>query len=145
MRVFFIVAFESECKSTWFLNKQKILNQIILFILIILCILRIYSESQICWCAYSYQGSPHLQTRLLDGFCLTFSWLFSYISFTFFIFPVHPTGFSFCFFSGFLAIFTLISSNNNNCFSVLVLQLVWNSNSQAQDYREILFSVSESV
>ena len=28
--------------------------------------------------------------------------------------PVHPTRFSFCFFPGFLAIFTLLSSNNNN-------------------------------
>ena len=30
--------------------------------------------------------------------------------------PVHPTGFSFCFFPGFLAIFSLLSSNNNNQF-----------------------------
>ena len=27
---------------------------------------------------------------------------------------MHPTGFSYCFFPGFLAIFTLLSSNNNN-------------------------------
>ena len=36
---------------------------------------------------------------------------FSYISFSSFTFPVHPAGFSFCFF---LAIFILLSSNNNN-------------------------------
>ena len=35
--------------------------------------------------------------------------------------PVHPTGFSFCFFTGFLAFFTLLSSNNNNS-SCFVLQ-----------------------
>ena len=28
--------------------------------------------------------------------------------------PVHPTGFSFCFFPGFLAIFIMFSLNNNN-------------------------------
>ena len=32
--------------------------------------------------------------------------------------PVYPTGFSFCFFPGFVAIFTLLSSINNNNFTV---------------------------
>ena len=41
---------------------------------------------------------------------------FSYISFSYFTSPVHPTGFSFCFFPGFLAIFILLSSSNNNSF-----------------------------
>ena len=32
------------------------------------------------------QGSPHLQTQLQDGYCLIFSWSFSYISFSSLIF-----------------------------------------------------------
>ena len=38
-------------------------------------------------------------------------------------YPVHPTEFSFCFFPGFLVIFTLLSSNNsinNNSISLLL-------------------------
>ena len=42
--------------------------------------------------------------QLQDGSRLTFFWPFSYNSFPFFTFSVHPIGFSFCFFSGFLAI-----------------------------------------
>ena len=38
--------------------------------------------------------------------------------------PVHPIGFSFCFFLGFLAIFILLSSNNNNIDLELLLQIV---------------------
>ena len=38
--------------------------------------------------------------------------------FHFLLSPVHPTGFSFYFFPGFLAIFTLLSSNNNNKYVV---------------------------
>ena len=37
--------------------------------------------------------------------------------------PVHPTGFSFCFFPGFLVIFIILSSNNNNnLFPLSILQ-----------------------
>ena len=44
--------------------------------------------------------------------------LFSYISFILFTFPAHPVGFFFCFFTGFLAIFIVVSLslNNNNKF-----------------------------
>ena len=58
------------------------------------------------------QESPHLQTQLqaipvlssLYPFLINFSSLPS---------PVHSTGFSLCFFPGFLAIFALMSSKNN--------------------------------
>ena len=36
-----------------------------------------------------------------------------------FIFSVHPTGFPFCLLPGFLAIFILLSSNNNMSLSLL--------------------------
>ena len=35
--------------------------------------------------------------------------------------PVHPTGFSFCIFPGFLAIFILMSSSNNICMGIYYL------------------------
>ena len=52
---------------------------------------------------------------------LNYRWFPSYLLCDLLIFPfhllpsrVHPTRFSFCFFPGFLAIFTLLSLNNNN-------------------------------
>ena len=61
------------------------------------------------------------QIRLQDEWSATQERVVSYLLFTLFLFsihllpsPVHPIGFSFCFFPGFLAIFTLLSSNNNN-------------------------------
>ena len=50
---------------------------------------------------------------LQDGFRPTFSSPFSYISFYIVPFSVHDTGFSFWIFSGFLAVFILLPSNNN--------------------------------
>ena len=52
----------------------------------------------------------------------------SYLTLTLFLYfllpsPVHPTGFSFCFFPGFLAIYILLSSNNNN-YRVVIFMLI---------------------
>ena len=54
-------------------------------------------------------------------FTLNYRWFPSYLLCTFFLLnlnllpsTVHPTRFSFCFFPGCLAIFTLLSSNDNN-------------------------------
>ena len=47
-------------------------------------------------------------------FRLIFSVTFSYFFFQFLPSPLHPTGFSFWFFPGFLVICTLLQSNNNN-------------------------------
>ena len=55
----------------------------------------------------------HLQTELQDGSRLTFS--FALHSFHLLPSPVHFTRFAFCFFSGFHAIFNLLSSNNDRC------------------------------
>ena len=62
----------------------------------------------------SSQGSPHLQTQFNDGSRFTLSW--PYLIFPFHVLPsaVHPTGFTFCFFPDFLAIFIMLSSNKIN-------------------------------
>ena len=60
-------------------------------------------------------------TRFTSPRNLTPRWFPSYLLCTLLLFPfhllpssVHPTRFSFWFFSGFLAIFSLLSSNNSN-------------------------------
>ena len=52
---------------------------------------------------------------------LTFSWPFSNISSSSFIFPVHPIGFSFCILSYFLAILILLSSTITPFFYLYIL------------------------
>ena len=65
------------------------------------------------WDPTSQGSSPHRQIQIRDGSILPF--LDPSLIFPFHILPspVHPTGFSFCFFPGFLAIFILLSSNNS--------------------------------
>ena len=53
---------------------------------------------------------PSLDPRLILLLILIFSWFHFYLL----LYPVHPTGFSFFFFPGFLAIFIFLSLNNNN-------------------------------
>ena len=83
-----------------------------------------------------HKGSPHLQTQLQDGFRLTFS----LISFSFLSFPVHSTGFSFCFFPGFLAIFIFLPLNNDNKFNAIILKTQFSAEAKSgtsQKHRKI--------
>ena len=65
------------------------------------------------------KGSPHLQTQIQVVPIL--SYLYNSLN-SFSPSPVHLTGFPFCFFPDFLAIFTLSSSNNNNYFHLAGLK-----------------------
>ena len=65
------------------------------------------------WESQPHKGHLTSKPNYTGGFRLTFSVPFYYITFSSFTnSPVHPTWFSFCFFPGFLAILTLLSSNN---------------------------------
>ena len=59
--------------------------------------------------------SWELQTQLQSSFRI----IFSYISFSSFTFSVYPTRFLLCFFPYFLAIFILLSSNNNKSLAIV--------------------------
>ena len=94
------------------MNKNK-------YIFVEFYIVFLFYDFSVCWrikkglTLFSQPHKGHL------AFKLKYRWFPSYLLCTLLLFtfhllpsPMHPTGFSFCFFPGFLAVFTLLSSNN---------------------------------